>query len=279
MRAVLEHGLTGLVGIGQHRVVDVDDHLIAVGGDGVLEAVVKRGGREKRQGVGALLGRRGRIAQRVARPGERDGESALVQRLARGVQGLDEQRAHLGLEPAAEHHRAVVVVEYVQGPVLMAELGLVRLGLAVHPAPAAHDALHVRGGASAAHAKEALLRLRRGHPGERAHLGVGELAARERRGQSRQRREGSRHPHALAGGTEIHPHAPGQPLGAGAEARVPAAAGVELPNEIEQARRGGIEMGGELGDLVAQALQLGDARVGGDHGGSVVPGRDRHRRA
>jgi len=40
------------------------------------------------------------------------------------------------------------------------------------------------------------------------------------------------------------------------EASVPAAARVELADEIQKARGSGIEVGGELGDLVAEAIQL-----------------------
>ncbi len=44
---------------------------------------------------------------------------------------------------------------------------------------------------------------------------------------------------------------------------LPAAAGVELAEEREQTRRGRLEVSGELGDLVTQAIQLGEVwRVG-----------------
>src|SRR5262249_31072879 len=47
---------------------------------------------------------------------------------------------------------------------------------------------------------------------------------------------------------------------------VPAAAGVELADEGEQARGGGVEVGRERRDLVAQALQLLNVRRRGNQG-------------
>ena len=67
----------------------------------------------------------------------------------------------------------------------------------------------------------------------------------------------ARHADLLAGRAEVEADAPGQPLGAGAKAGVPAAAGVEVADEIEQAGGGRIEVGRELRDLVANPLELG----------------------
>ena len=135
--------------------------------------------------------------------------------------------------------------------------GFVPLRLAIHASPAADDALDVLGGAGTPDGQQALLGLRRRHPRERADLGVRELAVRERLGEPRQRGERARHAHLLAGRAQIEADAPRQPLGAGAKAVVPAAAGVKVADEIEQASGGGIEMHGELGDLVTQAIELG----------------------
>jgi hypothetical protein len=49
---------------------------------------------------------------------------------------------------------------------------------------------------------------------------------------------------------------PRQPLRARAKAVAPTTARVELPDQIEQPRGGGIEMCGELRDLVTELLQL-----------------------
>src|SRR5262245_22700416 len=133
---------------------------------------------------------------------------------------------------------------------------LLRLGLPVDPPPAAHDALYVGGRACAAHGEQPGLGLRRGHAGEGAHLGVRELSAGEGLREAWQRPEGASHSHAFAGGARIQAHPPGEPGGAGAEARVPPAAGVELAEQVEETGSGRIEVGGELSDLIAEAVQL-----------------------
>jgi len=134
--------------------------------------------------------------------------------------------------------------------------GLLSLGLGVHPSPASHDALDVLGGARAAHRQKSLLGLRRGHAGQLADLCVRELTAGERPRQPRQRAEGAGDPDVLAGGAGREPHAPGEPSGAGAKAGVPAIAGIEFTDEIEQASGRGVEVGGQLGDLVAEPIEI-----------------------
>src|ERR671936_353045 len=54
----------------------------------------------------------------------------------------------------------------------------------------------------------------------------------------------------------------------------PAAARVELADQIQQPRGGGIEMRGELGDLVTETLQLDDVWMSRHEAGSI----DVHRR-
>ena len=144
----------------------------------------------------------------------------------------------------------------MQRPARVPPGGLAGLGHPVHPAPAAHDPLHVGGGARSAHRQQPRFRLGSGHPGQRPHLRVRQLPAGERLRQERQRAERVRHPHALPGRARVEPDAPGEPGGAGAEARVPAAAGVELADQGEQARGGGVEMRRQLGDLVTKSIQL-----------------------
>ena len=68
----------------------------------------------------------------------------------------------------------------------------------------------------------------------------------------------------------VQPHPPCQPRGARAEPAAPAAAGVERADEVEQAGGGGVEMGGQLGDLVTQPIKLRGRRDGHDKRG----GRD-----
>ena len=128
--------------------------------------------------------------------------------------------------------------------------------LAIHPAPAADDALDVLGGAGPANGEESFFRLDRRNTRQRPDLGVRQLTACERLRQPRQRAERAGHSDALARRAPIEPDAPRQPLGAREEARIPAIARVEL-DEVEQARGGGVEMGGQLGDLIAETLELG----------------------
>jgi len=78
----------------------------------------------------------------------------------------------------------------------------------------------------------------------------------------------------LAGGARQQAGPPGQPGRAGAEAAVPAAAGVELADELQQAGGGGVQVGGQLGDLVTEALERGDGLRGGDDvGRAEIHGR------
>src|SRR5262249_32821837 len=59
--------------------------------------------------------------------------------------------------------------------------------------------------------------------------------------------------------------------GAGGDAIVPTAAGIELADEIEEARGGGFEVHRQLGDLVTEVVELDDVRMVGrttDHGES-----------
>ena len=64
----------------------------------------------------------------------------------------------------------------------------------------------------------------------------------------------------LAGGARGQPDAPREPFGAGAEAVAPAAARVELSDQVEQVCGGGIKVRGQLGDLITETLERRDAR-------------------
>ena len=75
---------------------------------------------------------------------------ALIQRLPRCREHLHEHGADLRREPSADDHHAVVILIHVQRPARVAPGGLLRFGLPVHPAPAAHDALDVVRGAGPA---------------------------------------------------------------------------------------------------------------------------------
>ena len=60
--------------------------------------------------------------------------------------------------------------------------------------------------------------------------------------QPRQPLEGVRDPDSFAGCADVGPHTPAQPGGAGAKACVPAGTVIEFADQIEQARRRGVEV-------------------------------------
>ena len=263
-RAIFDDGLAGLIGVLQDRGVDMDHHLVVLGRRARIDAVVKRGLGQQLQRVGLLLRHRRRLRGDVGGLTiHAPSVLPLVQSLTGRRQGLHEECPGLGRQATPDGHGAVFAWIHVEGPAGVLPGGLVSLHLAIHAAPAAHDALDVLGGAGPPDGEQALFGCRCRHPREGADLGVGEFAARERLGQAGQRRQGARHAHLLSGGAEVETDTPGEPLGARAKAVVPAGARVELADEIQQAGGGGIEVGGEVGDLVPQAVQ-----VGGRNGGA-----------
>ena len=98
------------------------------------------------------------------------------------------------------------------------------------------------GGAGATHHQQLRFGFRRRHAGQGTDLGVGELPAGKGLGKEGQRRQGASNPNALACRTQVEAYTPGEPLCAGAEAVVPAPAGVEVADEGEEASSGGIEV-------------------------------------
>jgi hypothetical protein len=105
--ALFEGRLTRLIRIGQHRRVDVDDHLVALTRRAGIELVMESRLREQRQGIRLLLGHGRRVARRFTLA---LGSRPLVQRLARCRDRLYEQRPHLWIEPPPQHHHAVLVL-------------------------------------------------------------------------------------------------------------------------------------------------------------------------
>jgi hypothetical protein len=137
-------------------------------------------------------------------------------------------------------------------------IGHLVLGLEVHPAPATDNALDMFSGADPADREQCFFGLGRCHTGQLTNLGIGQFAAGKRLRKQRQRAQGTCNPHALPSRARSVPHAPAQPRGARAEARVPSAARVELTDEIEQPRGRRFEMRRELGNLFTEAI---DRRV------------------
>jgi len=183
-----------------------------------------------------------RFRGNVRRVGHERPARALIQLLARRGQRLDEKLADLGLESSAEPVHTVIIPIHVQRPAPMSRGGLARFGVAVHPPPAAHDELDVLRRAGPPDAQQALFRLGSRHTSQRTDLGVRELAAREGVSQAGQGGQSTRDTHLLARGTDVEADSPAQPVGARAEAVAPAAASVELADEIQQARGGSVEV-------------------------------------
>src|SRR5262249_6404620 len=180
----------------------------------------------------------------------------LIQRLPRRLQRLHDHGAHLWSQPPADDDHAVLILIYVQRAAPVPPGGLSHFSEPVYPAPAAHDALDVLGGAGFADGEEPLLGLWRRNTREGATLRVRQLATSESVRQSRECAERARYPDALAGGAQVEPDAPRQPLGARAEIGVPTVAGVEFADEIQEPRGGGVEVSRQLGDLIAKPIEI-----------------------
>ena len=155
-----------------------------------VERVMQRRLSQQRQRVRLLLRAGRRLRGRVGcGRGDLIGTAPLVERLAGRVQGPQQQRAHIGRQPPAEHHGALRILVDVHRPARVLARGLAGFGLPIHAAPAPHDALHVDRRPRSPHRQQPGLGLCSGHTGHGADLGVGELAARQGLGQGRQRAE------------------------------------------------------------------------------------------
>jgi hypothetical protein len=255
-RPLVEDRLANLIGVGKYGGVDVNDHLVALARRAGIDAVVERRLGKQRERVSLLLLHRRRVVRRgwvgVRRP-----LAPMVEGLAGRLQRFSRAgRPALRGESSTDPYRAVFVLTHVQETTRVVARGLLRLGIAVDAAPAPHDALDVLGGAGAADGQQPLLGGRGCDAGQLADLGVRELAPGERLSQMRQRAERAGHADVLAGCARREAHTPGQPGGARAEAVGPAAAGIELADEIEEAGGARVEMSRELGDLVTEAIEV-----------------------
>jgi hypothetical protein len=189
-----------------------------------------------------------------------------MQRVPCGRQRLHDQRAHLGGKPAADDDRPVGVLIHMKRTAAVLAGGLVSLGLEVDAPPRADQSLDVVCGARSGEREQLLFGLGRGGTGERAGFGIRDLTTREGGGDARQTAESARDTDPLTGGVEVGAGPPGEPVSArAASAVVPAIARIELADELEQAGARGIEVGGELGDLVAKALELDETWVSRNH--------------
>ena len=128
-----------------------------------------------------------------------------------------------------QHHGAVVVVPEGEAAVLVLGIGPRGLLRALRPAIQADELLQVLRGAVQSDVEEVGLVLRSGDAGQRANLGVAELAFGERLGEQRQFGQCPGDADLLPGGMGIDAAGPAQPVGAGQRPLVgPDLAAVEL---------------------------------------------------
>ena len=178
--------------------------------------------------------------------------------VARRLQRPPHHRPDLRRQPAPDHDHSVVVDEGADLPPFVPPPLVVRLRLPVHPAPRPRQALHVRRRGAEREVEQSPLVVRRRHPRQRAHLGIGDPPAPHRVAQQRQPAERARHPHLLAGRPERQPGAPVQPVRARHET-APAALLVEGEDQHQQLVGRGLDARGELRDVVAETLAVGPA--------------------
>ena len=261
-RAALEVGAAGGGVVGQHVGVDVHHDLAArrVAGPAVHghAGLGERAEGGDAAGGGALAGPADR---RVLGAALGDGAvhraAGRADLLVRGLglrvlrafpaglalgQGVDRgQQGGTGLHPHPDLDRqvALVVGPVLEGlPVLRPPVPGLRAGVVVGAPPGAAEPLGLRRGRRRGELQQRGLAVRRGDPGQRPHLGVGQPAGGERGRDQRQPAQRPGHPDVLAGGDRGHAALPGEPVPAGLDAdSVPAAALVELRHQPQPCRR------------------------------------------
>src|SRR5262249_28777954 len=173
------------------------------------------------------------------------------------------------LQPPANRHYAVRIGIYMEGAVPVAPRALRGFRLPIHAPPASDNQLHVLRRPRPAHGEQPFFGLGRRDAGQRADFRVRQLSTSERLSEPRQRTQRAGHADVLTSGSECEPHTPGEPVRARAEAIRPAAARVELADQIEQPRSRRVEMRGKLRDLIAEALELDVVWMSRDEAGII----------
>ena len=238
-------------------------HLVAVAGGPAVQVRRQRRFGQQTERVGPTLCRRHFLGHPF---GLRRRLSLAEQPIGRRLERALDDRAHLGRQAASDDDHAVVVDPGRQLPMQMSRLGLCRCGRLIDPTPRADEAFDVGGRAGLREVEQRGLVLRRGHAGQRPHLGVRDRAARHRGADGRQRGQRVRDPHLLTRCAQGNPGAPVQPVGTRSETAVPAGASIELAQEHEQFERAGMEPRCQRRDPFAQASVGSGAGRSGNRG-------------
>ncbi len=246
--AVLE--LAASFGIaGQHLGVDVDRHQMVVTAAVGVPASGEEALGHGHEGIGLAL-------TSGLRPCGQRFRGTVVHRLRRRLQGLAHQRALLGSEAGAEHEAAVVVVVPLCVAPVVEVVGRVHLVISQGAPVRPHDPLQVRRRAGQGELEQVALVVGRGHPGERPHLGVAQSPGGEGGGDRGELAETMRHPDLLTSRGHVDPTLPVEPMRtAPALPGAPSLPPVELGHQQQPPALGGVEVGGQLGDLTFQPLQ------------------------
>jgi hypothetical protein len=165
----------------------------------------------------------------------------LIEPLRRGVERPLNHRAEFGRQAGAQDEHAVLV--HVAGDRTAQALVRSLPGFlqAVAAAPCPRHAFHLGGRGGVGEIEQARLIVWSGHPGERADLRVGDLAALQRAAQAGQRRQRLGDTHLLSRRAHVDAGAPREPMRARHEAGVPALLLVELAKHDEQFMGGGVQ--------------------------------------
>ena len=135
--AVFEDRLPRLIGIREHRSIDMDHHLVALARSAGIQTVVERRLGEQRQRIGLQLGKRRRLFDPLFLIAVR--AAALIERLTSRLQRAKEECPGFWLQTAPNGHRAVIVLIDVQRSHRVPPRRLLRLRQAIDAAPRAHD--------------------------------------------------------------------------------------------------------------------------------------------
>ena len=216
--------------------IDVDDHLVALASGHRRRALGEQRLGQNRQAVGT-------IGPDVLGP-------VLPQRLASGLDRLDQQLALLCRQHAGDTEHSVRLPAELKVPPLEREL-LPGCESATH---STDDTLELGRGAVARDLEQLVLELRRRRPGQSPHLRVAELAAGEGGFDLRQPVQRPRDAHLIAGrpiGQRAVPREPGR--GRVEAGPLVAAAALELGEQAEPGTGGGVDVDCQLTDPASRA--------------------------